>query len=866
VLRVVLDGSDYPHVSGDLLEEFAEWAVPTLGLRGARRWYWQQVLHCVRQALVDGIRAGLNFRALGVGIGQDITSALRMLRKGPSSALVLLTTLALGIGANAAMFSVAHALLLRPFPFPDPDRLFHIYALVGDDKSRLSVREIADLNERAQVFTAVAGYAHTSYNYNGNGGASENFVVTRTTHQLFDVLGITPLLGASWPAIDDRSRSFDIAITHDLWVRRFNADPAIIGTHVRMDGYPNQVTAVLPPGFSFPANEQVYRSWGIEEDPQTYERRSRREVLAIARLKPNVTREQADAALAALSRQLAADAPETNASVRFAMEPLRETYAGQVRPYLILLMIAVSVVLLMACVNVTSLLLARASGRDREMAVRAALGAGRLRLFRQSLIESVVLSALGGALGIGVAHWGTIAVTSLVRAQLPPWMDIRTDVTVVAFLAVVSLTTALLAGVLPALKLSGHGLIDRLKEGARGSASGSRLRNGLVVAQMSFAMALLVGAGLLIQSFQRLQSVDLGFNPERLLTFHVGLSWNKFDLPDARRFQRDVLAGLKQLPGVEDAFLNTQLPLTGRTSVVHIALPGQDSDNARVANPLVTFQQVSTNYHRGLGIQLVRGRLFDERDHEHAPRVALVSESLAARLWPDREPIGQQLRPDDHFIWNREWVTVVGVVGNVKHDSPAGVAGLDLYLPFEQAGLQSADFLVRAAGDPMALAPAVARVVAAVDPEEPLAHLLTMEQIVANTVWQRSLATRVFTMLGALALALACAGIYGVIAYNVSRRQREIGIRGALGAQRRDLLRLVLSDGLALIVPGVVLGLATSLVGMRVMAHLLFEASVVDLAALAGATVVLLAAGLLACFLPARRAARLDALVALRHE
>jgi putative ABC transport system permease protein len=866
LLRLVSAKADYPHVSGDLHEEFAAWALPTLGRRGAQRWYWQQVLLSVRPALSDGVRAVLDVKPLVSGVGSDITRALRMLRQSPATALVLLATLALGIGANTAMFSVANALLLRPLPFPNPERLFLISAVIGEDKSRLSVREIRDLNERTRAFTAVAGYAHTSYNFNGNGGAPENFVVTRTTHQLFDVLGVEPFLGSPWLAINDRSRSFLIALTHELWVRRFQSDPNIVGRRVQMDGYPNEVALVLPPGFSFPGREQVYRTWGIDADAQTYEQRSRREVLAVARLKPDFTREQAETDLAAISQQLAADAPDTNSGVRFVMEPLRDTYVGQVRPYLILLMLAVGVVLLMACVNVTNLLLARATGRDREMAVRAALGAGRLRLIRQSLIESLVLSLIGGGVGIAVAHWGTLAVTRLVRAQLPPWMDFRTDVSVLAFLLIISIATAVLAGLLPALKLAGNRLVDRLKEGARGSQASSRVRNGLVVAQVAFALVLLVGAGLLIQSFQRLQSVQLGFTPERLLTFHIGLSWNKYGLEEARDFQRAVLAELRQLPGVEDAFLNTHLPLTGRSSVVPIVLPGQTTENERRHNPLVSFQQVSVNYHRGLGVRLISGRFFDQRDHERAARVAVVSESLATRLWPDRDAIGQQLRPDPHSFWDREWVTVIGVVGNVKRDNPAGVDGLDLYVPFEQAGLQSADFLIRTFGNPMLLAPAVARAVAAVDPEEPVSHLLTMEQIVANTVWQRSLATRLFTVFGALALVLACAGIYGVIAYTVGQRQREIGIRGALGAQQRDVLGLVLSDGLALIIPGIALGLAASLVGVRVMAHLLFEAGIADVAAVFGATLVLFVAGILACVIPAHRAASLDPLVALRHE
>jgi predicted permease len=870
VLRIVVEKADYPHVSGDLLEEFAEWAVPTLGSTRARRWYWQQVLHFLRQAFVDGMRAGLDFRALTSGVGQDITSAIRMLRTAPASAIVLLTTLALGIGANAAMFSVAHALLLRPFPFPDPDRLVQVSSLIGENTGRLSVREVADLNERTQLFEGFAGYAYTRYNFNGNGGRPENFIVTRTTHQLFDILGVQLAQGQPWAAIYDRSRSFEIILSHDLWMRRFAADPAIVGQSVLMDGYPNRIAGVLPPGIGFPGREAVYRTWGIASNPLIYEDRRRREVLAVGRLKSGVTFAQAEAELAAVSRQLAEEAPDTNSGFRFVLRPLRDAYVGNVRPYLILLTLAVGLVLLMACVNVTSLLLARATGRDREMATRAALGAGRFRLIRQSLVESLVLAAVGGALGLALAHAGTMVTTRLVRAELPPWMDIRTDLSVLGFVLVVSMATALLAGILPAVKQTRGRLVARLNEGTRGAAGASRLRNGLVMAQVAFALTLLAGAGLLLQSFERLRAVELGFRPERLLTFHVGLSWNKYGLEKARQFHEGVLDGLRALPDVEDAFVNTALPVASSpaTSSVaaSVALRHQATERERRQNPLVSFQQVTPTYHKGMGIPLIRGRLFEPRDNDSPMPVALVSEALAERLWPNRDPIGEQVLPDDLSGLKRDWFTVVGIVGNVKQDSLASADALTLYVPIGQAGLQSFDFAVRTSGDPRLLAPLIPRVVAAVDPEEPFSRLATMEELVADSVWQRSLATRLFTTFGALALALACAGLYGVVAYNVARRQREIGIRSALGAQRQDVLRLILRDGLALVLPGLAAGGVCAVLAGRAMSGLLFEVDPADAGTVAIAAGVLLLATLAACLIPARRAAALDPLVALRHE
>jgi len=408
--------------------------------------------------------------------------------------------------------------------------------------------------------------------------------------------------------------------------------------------------------------------------------------------------------------------------------------------------------------------------------------------------------------------------------------------------------------------------VARRAAGARGAAGASRLRSGLVIAQVAFALVLLTGAGLLLRSSERLRGVELGFRPERLLTFHVGLSWNRYGLQRAHRFQQDVLDGLRALPGVEGAFLNTKLPLIGRPEVARVTLPGQATEREIQANPLVSFQQVTPNYHQGLGIALLRGRFFEDRDDAGAPRVALVSEALATRLWPGRDPIGQRILPDDLSGFKRDWVAVVGVVGNVKHDSPTGADGLDLYVPVGQAGLQSSDFLVRTAGDPRDLAPLVDRVVAAVDPEEPISRLATMEEIVADTMWQRSLATRLFTAFGALAMALACAGLYGVVAYNVGRRQREIGIRGALGARPRDVLRMVLADGLKLIIPGLAAGFVGAVVAGRAMSGLLFEVDPADAAILTIAICVLLAAGAAACVVPARRAAALDPLVVLRRD
>jgi predicted permease len=474
---------------------------------------------------------------------------------------------------------------------------------------------------------------------------------------------------------------------------------------------------------------------------------------------------------------------------------------------------------------------------------------------------------LAGSVGFFVAYFAVRVVSGMITVELPPWMDIRIDNSVLLFLFGMSLLTGLLAGAMPALRASRRDVNRTLSDGSRGSSKDSRILQPLVAIEIAFAVVLLAGAALMVQSFLRLQRVDLGFRPDRLLTFEVGLSWRKYNLECARVFEQQVLRGLSSLPGVEAAVLSTSLPLTGHEQSTQIATDGQASERDQSRNPLVNFQQVSANYHRVMGIPLLQGRYFSDFDHEKSQAVAIVSTHLAKRLWPGEEPLGKHILPADVMRpWTPTRLTVVGVVGDVKHESPASEPGLDLYMPFVQAGTQYANFAVRASLDAQALAKQALQIVASVDREEPVSEMMTMQQVIENTVWQRRLTGVVFVILGGLALLLATIGTYGVIAYSVTQRVKEIGIRSALGARPPDIIRMVVTDAGRFILPGVAIGIAIALGLGHFVSSLLFEIGATDPLTLGGVVGVLTSVSAVACLVPAWRAANVDPLKALREE
>jgi putative ABC transport system permease protein len=633
-----------------------------------------------------------------------------------------------------------------------------------------------------------------------------------------------------------------------------------------MDGFPNTVVGIAAPGFAFPMREALFRCWGIDRDPKSYEERHRRMLFIVGRLKPGVSIVQGREELAAIGLRLAQEFPLTNSNIRLGLAPLRDAYMGDVRPYLLLLLGAVGFVLLIACANVANLLLARSASRKREMAIRTALGAARGRLIRQSLVESLLYSAIGGVLGVGMAYSALHILTQLVTVELPAWMNVEIDGVVLFYVLAVTVFSALLAGFMPAIRGTQPYIQSDLREGSAGSSKPARLLRPMVTAEVAFATLLLIGTGLLMQSFVRLLNVDLGFRTDHIFTFKMGLSWRKYDLEGARRLETRVLEQLAKIPGVVAAGLDTTLPLTGEQHRVPIRLEDQTA-RGETENPLVAFHQVSTNYHQMMGIRLIEGRRFDEHDHESSLKVAIVSERLAKRFWPGGNPIGKRVLPGDTLRpWTPEWLTVVGVVGDVKASGPAGDFGMDLYAPYVQIGWQGAGFVVRTTLNPEAIHREVLQAIASVDPEEPPNEMLTMEQVLHRTIWQRRLAGVVFTILGGLALLLATIGIYSVVAYSVSQRIREVGIRTALGARRGDILRMIIVEGARFVLPGIGIGVVAGLVLGRAVSAVLFQISPYDPLTLGCVIALLGSVATAACVIPASRAARIDPLLALRTE
>jgi putative ABC transport system permease protein len=801
------------------------------------------------------------------GLLQDLQGAVRLLRRNPASSLIIVVTLGLAIGANAAIFSAVHALLLRPSPFVDPERLVRIASVRGEEEGPLAVPELDDLKALPVIVDAAMYTDQGMYNASGF-GTPEELPATITTHNLFRVLGVEPIVGSTFPGHYDRSRQFGLVISHGLWTRRFGRDPNIVGQTMTLDGAPGYVIhGVLPAGFNFPSHSDLFRSSGIAADPKYYERRDSRNRLVLARLAPGVSIEQARGAVDALARRLEREYPATNAGLRFRLTPLGEMYTGAVRPYVLLLFGAVLLVLIVACANVANLLLSRAIARDREVAIRAALGASRWRLIRQLLVESLLLSALGGIAGWALAVGGVRLLTALIPVQLPPWMQIAVDGRVGLFLALVCAATGLAAGIVPALRSGAAGVHASLKEGYRGASSGAghrRLRNALVVAEVALALVLLVGAGLLIQSVARLQRVDLGFDPDRLLTFRVELGWAAYGtLEKTTAFHRRVLERLQSLPGVRGVTFDNNLPMSGKPRDPYaVRLAGQSPDE-EARNPYVNVHLIGPAYFATMRIPLRSGRELSDFDRPDTFQAAIVSRRLAERLWPGKEPLGERLQFADT---PKIWYTIVGVSESVLHHDLDGEAGLDVYLPFTQMSTAGPYYVLRTEGDPESLANAATAIIGATDPNQSFLDVQTMEARLAGRIWQRRLAGALLGSFAGLALVLAAIGLYGVLSYLVTQQTREIGVRLALGAAPRRVMALVVGRGLALAGAGLAIGLIVAFASARLVAGLLYDVSPADPLTFAGVSIGLLAIVALAAYIPARRAMRVDPIVALRAE
>ena len=802
---------------------------------------------------------------------QDIRFGARMLLKSPIVTVIALLALTLGIGANTAIFSVVNAVLLRSFPYADADRIVLVWEKKQGgrtDQNVINLGNFSDWKEQNQVFTDMAVFFDRSFNLTSDGEPEEVPVQYGTTN-LFSVLGTNPLLGRTFNADEGATGQPGVAvISYGLWQRRFGGDKQIVGRQITLNNQPTTVIGVMPAGFGWHIQKgtQVSKPADIWVPFQiTNDLRGRRGRFAasVARLKPGVTIEQAQKEMDVIGGRLAQQYTfNTNWGVNVV--PLRTQFTGEIRRPLFILLGAVGFVLLIACANVANLLLARASARRREIAVRAGLGASRWRIARQLLTESVMLSVIGGTLGVLVAWWGTKALVALSPPALIDLQRVSVDLRVLGFTLGLAVITGIVFGLAPALEATRIDLHDSLKEGGKNvGGGGHRLRNLFVITQVALALVLLVCAGLLVRSFNHLQSVDPGFNAQNLLTVRVSLPLTKYEQEPKRIdfFQR-AIARLKAIPGVEAAGAINTPPFTGLYSGTTVEVDGQKLPPGQELKTGICV--TDANYFQTMQIPLKQGRLYTEQEATQMRHVVLVNEAFVQKNLGGANPIGHRLTI---YMKDENVPTeIIGVVGDHKH------LGLDTsvepvaYWPHPELVYPGMTIVLRAKGDASAIAPAAREVIRQLDPLQPIGEISTMESLLSTSVAKSRFSASLLAVFSVVALVMAAVGIYGVMSYSVLQRTHEIGVRMALGAQRFDVLKLVVAKGLVLALIGVAVGLAASFAVTRLLSTLLFEVTATDAATFAAVSVGLFVVTLLACYLPARRATKVDPLKALRYE
>jgi putative ABC transport system permease protein len=804
---------------------------------------------------------------------QDLRYGARTFLKKPGFTLIAVITLALGIGANTAIFSVANTTLLRPLPYQNPDELVMVWETapkLGFPHNDVAPANFIDWRDQNQVFTQIAAFGGASLSLTGR-GEPERIEGERVSASLFPLLGVAPALGRVFTEQEDRSEAQGvIVLSHSLWQRRFGGDTGIIGQSLTLDNRPYTVVGVMPAHFRFPGREQEF--WTpMAFEPDEAAGRGDHYLSVVARLKPGVTRQQARAEMDAIAARLQRQYPRTNTDQGVALVPLHEEFAGAIRKPLLILMGVVGFVLLIACANLTNLLLARATQRASELTIRAALGATRMRLIRQLLTESVLLALSGGAVGALLAMWGVDLLETLVPENLAQARGSVLDGRVLGFSAGVSLLTGVLFGLAPALQISKLNLTEALKEGGRsgaGTGSRSRLRGALVIGEIAMSLVLLTGAGLMVRSFYHLTSVDPGFQPDKTLTMRMQLSGEKYgDSVKRRGFYDQMLQQVQSIPGVQSAGVITQLPLTTQGLSFSFSLEGQPPMPASNL-PQAVFRVISQDYFRAMGIPLLRGRSFTPHDSADAQAVVVINRTMAERFWPGQEALGKRFKVGSSDSPN-PLMMVVGVVGDVRQSSLDQALKPEMYVSHLQDRRFFAiprDLVAQTTGDPLALAAAVRAEIWKLDKDLPLYRVRTMEQVLAASVAGQRFNMMLLAVFAALALLLAAVGIYGLMSYAMTQRTREIGVRLALGARASDVLWLVMGQGLILTISGVAVGLAGAFALTRVMTGLLFGVSATDPMTFTLIAALLTLVALLACWIPARRAAKMDPMVALRCE
>ena len=800
---------------------------------------------------------------------KDLRFSIRSLLKQPTFTIVAVATLALAIGANSAMFSVVNAVLLRPLPYPESDRIVvleGVNPLKGITQSNMSIPDFVDWQSQNQVFERMAGFIPVGIVLN-NGEEAERLRGAMVTAEFFPLLRMQALRGRVLQPDDANAGRDQVAvISHSLWQTRFGGDEGVVNRKVTINGKSRTIVGVMPAGFDYPVQPDIWVPFPLEP---AKEARDDRYMNFIARLKPGADINSAQAQLDTINRRLAETYHNTNSGWGVTVAQLQEQLVRNVRLSLLVLLCAVALVLLIGCANIANLLLARGSARQREIAVRAALGASRWRIIRQLLTESLVLSLLGGAAGLMVSLWLTRLLVAISPTNSPRFNEIRPDLRLIAFTIVLVLLTSLVFGLAPALQASRANQSESLKEGMRGTAGASRtnrLRGLLIVAEIAMSFMLLVGAGLLIKSFARLRDVQPGFQADRVLTMRVSTPPGKFtETDDEQRLQffRQLTDRIKAVPGVESAGTTLSLPLRADTwnlwrNYIPEGRPATPEEAGDAA-----YLPVSPDYFRTLQVPLIAGRFFTDSDTRNAPKVIIVNQTMARTLWPGQSPIGKHL-----MLWHEEKSPreIVGVVGETKaslQDNPAN----QMYVPDGQDSTwASLSFVIRTTGDPASMASGIRNEIRLFDKAAPVFNVRTMNEVVTTSIAPRRTPMLLLSAFAGAALLLAMIGIYGVTAYYVTQRTREIGIRMALGAQMSDVLKLVLKGGMLLTLIGIGGGLAGAFAITRWMTTLLFNVKPTDVMTFAMVGICLIATALIACYFPARRATKVDPLVALRYE
>jgi len=795
----------------------------------------------------------------------DLRYAIRSLTKRPLFTIVAVATLALSIGANTAIFSVVNAVLLRQLPYYKPNQLVALSTISGGgERDGLSVPEAEDFRAQMSSLEDVAFFQTQSVNVTG-GERPDRVRGAFVSANYFRFFNLNPIVGRTFVEGEDRQGAPKLAVVNEkMWRERLNADPNLNDKKLTLNGETYSVIGVVTGKFKHPFDPDVELWMPVANFPGNTNERTGRFLFVLGHLKPGATVSAATSEASTVATRLAAAYPKENTGRGARIESFRELVVRDIRPALWLLFAAVGVILLIGCANLANLLLARGLDRHREVAVRAALGASRWRLVRELLTETTLISVIGGVLGVFLAYWGLYGLLKLPQ-NFVDTQDANLDLRVLLFALAISVLTGWLFGLAPALQFVRPDLQSFLKEGGRGSGEGARwnrLRSGFVIAQVALALVLLVSAGLLIRSFDKLLRVNVGFKPEQLLSLEYRLPRTKYKEVTAQwNFHRQVMAQIQEVPGVQSVALVRGLPFSGNGGTTVITLPDREVP-PKGREPEVMFNSATPNYFETIGIPFIKGRLFDDHDQPNTPLVVIINQTMAQKFWPNQDPLGKQVKAgQDGTV-----ATVIGVVGDAKHYWLEETQQPQMYGAYSQQPGYFATVVIRTKVEPLSLSEQVRQALWKVDADQPMWKIRTVEFLVNRSVADRKFLLALMGLFASLAMILTMLGLYGVISYLVKQRTQEIGIRLALGAQMRDILQMVLKQGMILVFTGVVLGLATAWLSTRLISRLLYQVSATDPVTFAAISAFLIVVALLACYLPARRATKVDPLVALRYE